>query len=420
MAVRFNSTEKLIREILDLVECRDELKDSARTLGCHLSLIFNECLEECFNYKELLSNKSILKIDSIIDAIDDAINIGHWSDISVELRRVFTLASFVKTLFYLRSHKTNMKIENLREALQYVDRGLLMGAPFEINSELLTKVAEMLTTHIRKYFNENIGPLYEEAAVKTDSCNHKFLFENIKACEVDSLVLPSLEQFNRLYFETQHPVKLQGCIDHWPAKKKWKDLQYLLQIGGDRTVPVEIGTQYVDENWSQRLMTIREFVEKYYFKNEGEMTGYIAQHNLFDQIPELREDICIPEYCSLSKDYDKSCDPEINCWFGPAGTVSSLHHDPKNNFLVQVYGMKQILLFAPQDTQYLYPFEGSLLSNTSQVDPLIPNLEIYPNFIHSKMFKCLLKEGEMLFIPQKWWHYVVALDKSFSVSFWWQ
>lgn len=32
---------------------------------------------------------------------------------------------------------------------------------------------------------------------------------------------------------------------------------------------------------------------------------------------------------------------------------------------------------------------------------------------------CILEEGEMLYIPPKWWHYVRSLTMSFSVSFWW-
>jgi len=32
---------------------------------------------------------------------------------------------------------------------------------------------------------------------------------------------------------------------------------------------------------------------------------------------------------------------------------------------------------------------------------------------------CILEEGEMLYIPPKWWHYVRSLTMSLSVSFWW-
>ena len=52
--------------------------------------------------------------------------------------------------------------------------------------------------------------------------------------------------------------------------------------------------------------------------------GYLAQHPLFDQIPELASDIREPEYCSLGKGVLHS----VNAWFGPAGTVCILLRPP--------------------------------------------------------------------------------------------
>ena len=64
------------------------------------------------------------------------------------------------------------------------------------------------------------------------------------------------------------------------------------------------------------------------------------------QIPELKEDICTPEYCYLVEkggcedaqgvDSSEAMPVQINAWFGPKGTVSPLHHDPEHNLLVQV------------------------------------------------------------------------------------
>lgn len=54
-------------------------------------------------------------------------------------------------------------------------------------------------------------------------------------------------------------------------------------MAGARTVPVEIGKHYADENWSQKLMTLQEFIKKYYLE-EGDSLGYLAQHNLFEQV----------------------------------------------------------------------------------------------------------------------------------------
>lgn len=85
-----------------------------------------------------------------------------------------------------------------------------------------------------------------------------------------------------------------------------------------------------------------------------------------------------------------------------------------------MFGDKQILLFSPDDSSCLYPHEDKLLFNTAQVDPVNPDVEKFPDFKKAVMYKCLLGPGEMLYIPEKWWHHVTALSKSFSVSFWWE
>lgn len=65
--------------------------------------------------------------------------------------------------------------------------------------------------------------------------------------------------------------------------KKWTDVNYLLTVAGERTVPIELGSHYADENWSQKLMTLKEFIRNYYLDSTDDV-GYLAQHNLFDQV----------------------------------------------------------------------------------------------------------------------------------------
>ena len=62
------------------------------------------------------------------------------------------------------------------------------------------------------------------------------------------------------------------------------------------------------------------------------------------------------------------------------------------------------------------------MSNTSQLDAegnedFIE--EKFPLFKEARYVKTVLEEGESLYIPVGWWHYVGSLGVSFSVSFWW-
>ena len=38
---------------------------------------------------------------------------------------------------------------------------------------------------------------------------------------------------------------------------------YLIQLAGDRTVPIELGSRYSDDDWTQKLMTISDFIQQY-------------------------------------------------------------------------------------------------------------------------------------------------------------
>ncbi|XP_075421743.1 lysine-specific demethylase 8-like isoform X1 [Ascaphus truei] len=232
---------------------------------------------------------------------------------------------------------------------------------------------------------------------------------------IPKLHCPSMEHFQENYLNLQQPVILDGVIDHWPCMRKWS-VEYIRRVAGCRTVPVELGSRYTDAEWSQSLMTINDFINKYIVDQQNSM-GYLAQHQLFEQIRELKQDISIPDYCCLGEGDED--DITINAWFGPAGTVSPLHQDPQQNFLAQIVGRKYIRLYSVNETENLYPFESSILHNTSQVDVENPDPGKFPNVAKAAYQECVLSPGQVLFIPVKWWHYVRALDISFSVSYWW-
>ena len=138
-----------------------------------------------------------------------------------------------------------------------------------------------------------------------------------------------------------------------------------------------MGSSYVDANWTQRLVTVNEFIDGF-GSTDGVSVGgreqgaspqpdpslaerkapkaYLAQHALFEQVPELADDIAVPDYCLLGRDDEL----QVNAWFGPAGTVSPLHHDPTHNLLAQAVGSKYIRLYRPDQVGLRF-FQRTLL-----------------------------------------------------------
>ena len=282
---------------------------------------------------------------------------------------------------------------------------------------------------------------------------------------IASAAAPSLQIFEQHLESQGGPLVIKGALDHWPAlnERPWHSPSYLLEqtLGGRRLVPVEVGRSYTDEGWGQKVMQFGKFMKEYLIKSpereEEEATatarrdeqihdngnveapasggtgiGYLAQHDLFSQIPSLRNDISIPDYCYTdppppSKITGKDApsqlsEPLLNAWFGPAGTVSPLHTDPYHNILCQVVGQKYVRLYHPDQSMMLYPRgyeDGVDMSNTSLVDAEGEFDASFPLFRSARYVETTLREGECLYIPVGWWHYVRSLSVSFSVSFWW-
>ncbi|XP_062999482.1 bifunctional peptidase and arginyl-hydroxylase JMJD5 [Elgaria multicarinata webbii] len=350
--------------------------------------------------------------DGLCDYTWEKLNTGPWRAVGRGWRQAYAYGCLLRALGLCAGGGESEGAEEkaARAALRACDLGLLLGAP--VLDNVLGRMADVLREHLPR----PRAAAAEEPAQKKTRQDAPLVPAVKTEAAIPRLRCPSLEHFRDNYLSPQRPLILEGVVDHWPCMRKWS-VDYLHQVAGSRTVPVELGCRYTDEEWTQSLMTVDDFIRQY-IKNEFQtQTGYLAQHQLFDQIPELKEDIGIPDYCCLGKEDED--DIAINAWFGPAGTISPLHQDPQQNFLVQVMGQKYIRLYSPEQSEKLYPYEGHILHNTSQVDVEDPDLVKFPKFKATAFQACVLSPGQVLFIPASYWHYVRAMNTSFSVSFWW-
>ena len=294
---------------------------------------------------------------------------------------------------------------------------------------------------------------------------------------ISTISAPSIWDFEHHLRARKGPLIIKDAIGHWPAlhDRPWGSPSYLMQrtFGGRRLVPVELGRSYTHEGWGQSILPFGDFMKTYLTRrvekpvsiskdvsnqqnpppttvsngvvtdgvetsdDEEPRVGYLAQHDLFSQIPSLRNDISIPDYCFTEpppcpeartegrRAESRLEEPLLNAWFGPAGTISPLHTDPYYNILCQVVGKKYIRLYDPDQTDKLYPrgTEGGVdMSNTSELDVEDNTNQRqgdFPLFREAKYVDTILEEGQCLYIPVGWWHYVRSLTVSFSVSFWW-
>ncbi|KAE9620456.1 putative [histone H3]-lysine-36 demethylase [Lupinus albus] len=340
---------------------------------------------------------------------------GPWHSVLPVWRDAYSMAC----LHVAKHHYGNGEF---KEALRVLDMGIIMGGTLLIKDlhSAVDKVSEK---------SRNVK-VCDGMCEDLENSDHRLVGQEFNMTKVLQL-LPvksltsklvvkrsalSLEKFLTDHYLSSSPVIISDCMAHWPAKMKWNNIDYLLRVAGDRTVPVEVGKNYLCAEWKQELITFSEFLQRIK-SNDHSPVGptYLAQHPLFDQISELRKDIFIPDYCFTGGGELRS----LNAWFGPAGTVTPLHHDPHHNILAQVIGKKYIRLYSASLSEDLSPYPDTMLRNSSQVDLDDIDVRKFPKVADLEFVDCILEEGEMLYIPPKWWHYVRSLTPSCSVSFWW-
>ena len=109
-----------------------------------------------------------------------------------------------------------------------------------------------------------------------------------------------------------------------------------------------------------------------------------------------------------------------NLWFSAADTVSRLHFDLPNNLIAQVTGRKRFLLYPWSEYRNLYPFPPwSSVPHLSRVDLGAPDFRRFPRLPLAQGWHCDLREGDILFMPGRMWHYALSLGPSVTINHWW-
>jgi LPS sulfotransferase NodH len=225
----------------------------------------------------------------------------------------------------------------------------------------------------------------------------------------------SRAEFLEEYYAANRPVILQGLMSQWRAMTCWTPT-YLKETIGDEQVEIMAGRDAdpdyelnVDKH--RRTLKLSAYVDMVY---SGKITNdyYLVANNTFFQRPAghaLRADIEVfTEYLDPA-----AAENQTFLWFGPAGTVTPLHHDTSNILMAQVAGRKCFKLIAATQWPSLYSDFGVF----SRVDAGNPDFERWPRFRQARILDLVLEPGEVLFLPVGWWHHVRSLDVSIMVSF---
>lgn len=228
--------------------------------------------------------------------------------------------------------------------------------------------------------------------------------------EIERVKTITKEDFYNNYVKKQKPLVIEQLTHDWPAYEKWK-LNYIKDIAGDKTVPLydDRPVSHKDGfNEAHATMKMADYIDLL----QSKPTNYrIFLYNLMKEVPSLKYDFKWPDIgLNLVKQL-----PML--FFGGENSKVFIHYDiDYSNILhFHFHGKKRCILFAPSQTPYLYKVPHALISR-EDIDFDNPDLEKWPALKHAKGLVANLEHGEMLYMPEGYWHYMKYVTPGFSMS----
>lgn len=218
------------------------------------------------------------------------------------------------------------------------------------------------------------------------------------------------EVFLRDYFRPQKPVVIENCIEDWPAFEKW-DLEYMKKVAGDKEVPLYDDRPVKhDEGFNEphAKMKMADYIDLL----KSEPTKYrIFLWNVLKEVPILQEDFTYPNFgIRLMKGL-----PML--FFGGRNSHTFMHYDIDlaNIFHFHFAGKKQCILFSQSESKHLYKIPHSLITR-EDIDFDAPDFEQWPALKNAKGHIAHLQHGNVLYIPEGYWHHMKYITPGFSMS----
>lgn len=233
---------------------------------------------------------------------------------------------------------------------------------------------------------------------------------SLNLTEIERVKTISKEDFYNKYVKKQKPVVVEELISDWPAYTKW-NLDYMKAIAGDKIVPL-----YDDRpvsfkegfNEAHKKMKMSDYID---LLKSGPTNYRIFLYNLMKEVPALKLDFKWPDIgLRLIKQL-----PML--FFGGENARVFMHYDiDYSNILhFHFHGKKRCVIFSQTQTPFLYKIPHALITR-EDIDFDNPDYEKWPALKIAKGFVCNLNHGEMLYMPEGYWHYMKYLTPGFSMS----
>lgn len=220
--------------------------------------------------------------------------------------------------------------------------------------------------------------------------------KNFSPVPVEKDITP--QEFQKKYVKKNKPVILKGLVDKWPALQKW-DFDFFANQHGD----VAINANLYDAK-NIKKTNIKTLIHEIKQATSGHPV-YLQEWWFQNVCHDLLSDIIVPKNFKNDQNLKLLGFYNSTLWIGAKGAYTPVHQDTvfANIWTTQIRGKKEWFLFDKNAT----------LKSGADGNPDYEEFLFNPK---NHGMKCYLEQGDVLYVPHKWWHRAETLENAISLN----
>lgn len=360
---------------------------------------------------------------------------------ALNLCAILILASFLLTVYHEKS-KIEVTTRDSSTSRISVSKRIFDKASYPPIANLSSFMMnhEMIINTDSSYYPQYKSLLDIISRWNPDEADPPVIFqETIQHFNYSDINERKMAQYYRDY---EIPFKLYDIPDIEKVALKWSDEDYLKgelnqiaphveesksnhfmywSLRGAKTNDFTPPTKLVKLNFNEWLTKAHaadikkiKSSEKHYYFMTGSLKGddhrsFIARdfNNIFTDLPQ-------PNFFITNINANKG----VQCRFAMRGIIAEAHYDSGRNMIAMIKGSKRYILTPPSTCKQLGIIADS--KHPSYRHSVIDWSDIRQakshNFNNVPAIDTIVREGEILYIPSYWFHYIIALEYSIQCN----
>ena len=208
------------------------------------------------------------------------------------------------------------------------------------------------------------------------------------------------------------PLLFRGAAKDWPCIAKWNK-QFFRENHADYNISLvgNVGLADKENQNKYKIASMGDFIDNL----SKDKHNYLRFSRIIDERPELREDMDVNWLDRFKSRFSRG--GYLYMFMGEEGSKTDMHVAIIQTLFIQIKGKKKWTVYAPNERIFVDAIADRRPYFYTQANPSQLDDPKYPLLKYAKRYEIILDEGDVLWFPTFYWHYVENLEENIGVTY---